>query len=153
MLSNLKFCPLAWHFCSDKNSKKLDKVQERCAEMSCPGWRTSCLMAQFVTKKKRLSAAGCKLDRDAVWSVSVDGGHNCLGGLVGVHIDVRLSHVLCGVKLIDVTVGCDDFSTKFCTSKINLSFCFLSCSIASSCVIYLLLRLVTCLISTIVDIR
>lgn len=99
--------------------------------------------------------AGCKLGRgDAVWSVGVDGGNNCLGGLVGVQIDVRLSHVLCGVKLIGVAVGCDGFSTKFCTSRINLSFCFLSCSIASSCVIYLLLRLVTCcLISVIVDIR
>ena len=28
-LSNFNFCPLAWHFCTDKNSKKLEKVQER----------------------------------------------------------------------------------------------------------------------------
>jgi hypothetical protein len=27
--SNINFCPLAWHFCTDKNSKKLEKVQER----------------------------------------------------------------------------------------------------------------------------
>ena len=72
----------------------------------------------------------------------------------GVQIDVKLSHGLCGVKLIGVAVGCDGFSTKFCTSRISFSFCFLSCSIASSCVIYLVLRLVTCcLISVIVDIR
>lgn len=89
-----------------------------------------------------------------MWSVGIDGGNNCLGGLVGVQIDVRLSHGLCGVKLIGVAVGCDGFSTKICTSRISLSFCFLSCSVASSCVIYLLLRLVTCcLISAIVDIR
>jgi hypothetical protein len=27
ILSNFNFCPLAWHFCTDKNSKKLEKVQ------------------------------------------------------------------------------------------------------------------------------
>ena len=25
ILSNLNFCPLAWHFCTEKNSKKLEK--------------------------------------------------------------------------------------------------------------------------------
>ena len=29
ILSNFNFCPLAWHFCNEKNSKKLEKVQER----------------------------------------------------------------------------------------------------------------------------
>ena len=29
ILSNFNFCPLAWHFCTDKNSKKLEKVQVR----------------------------------------------------------------------------------------------------------------------------
>ena len=29
ILSNFNFCPLAWHFCTDKYSKKLEKVQER----------------------------------------------------------------------------------------------------------------------------
>jgi hypothetical protein len=29
ILSNFSFCPLAWHFCTDKNFKKLEKVQER----------------------------------------------------------------------------------------------------------------------------
>ena len=29
ILSNLNFCPLAWHFCTDKNSEKLEKIQER----------------------------------------------------------------------------------------------------------------------------
>ena len=30
ILSNFNFCPLAWHFCTDENSKKLlEKVQER----------------------------------------------------------------------------------------------------------------------------
>lgn len=29
ILSNFNFCPLAWHFCTEKNSKKLEKVQER----------------------------------------------------------------------------------------------------------------------------
>ena len=28
-LSNLNFCPLAWHFCTDKNTNKIEKVQER----------------------------------------------------------------------------------------------------------------------------
>ena len=27
--SNFNFCPLAWHFCMEKNSKKIEKVQER----------------------------------------------------------------------------------------------------------------------------
>jgi hypothetical protein len=29
ILSNFNFCPLGWHFCTEKNSKKLEKVQER----------------------------------------------------------------------------------------------------------------------------
>ena len=71
-----------------------------------------------------------------------------------VQIYIRLSHGLCRIKLICVAVGCDGFSTKFCAIRISLSFCFLSCSIASSCMIYMLLRLVTCcLISAIIDIR
>jgi hypothetical protein len=51
--------------------------------------------------------AGCKLGRgDAA------------------QIYVRLLHGLCGVKLIGVAVGCDGFSTKFCTIRISLSFCY-----------------------------
>ena len=29
ILSNFNFCPLAWHFCTDKNTNKFEKVQER----------------------------------------------------------------------------------------------------------------------------
>ena len=29
ILSNFNYCSLAWHFCSEKNIKKLEKVQER----------------------------------------------------------------------------------------------------------------------------
>ena len=29
ILSNFNNCPLAWHFCSKSNSKKLEKIQER----------------------------------------------------------------------------------------------------------------------------
>ena len=29
IFSNFNFCSLAWHFCTEKNSKKLEKVQER----------------------------------------------------------------------------------------------------------------------------
>jgi hypothetical protein len=29
LLSNFNFCPLAWHFCTERNSKKIEKVQER----------------------------------------------------------------------------------------------------------------------------
>ena len=29
ILSNFNYCPLAWHFCSEKNTKKLEKIQER----------------------------------------------------------------------------------------------------------------------------
>ena len=29
ILSNFNYCPLAWHFCSESNSKKLEKIQER----------------------------------------------------------------------------------------------------------------------------
>lgn len=29
IMSNLNYCPLAWHFCSEQNTKKLEKIQER----------------------------------------------------------------------------------------------------------------------------
>ena len=29
ILSNFNYCPVAWHFCSEKNTKKIEKIQER----------------------------------------------------------------------------------------------------------------------------
>ena len=29
VLSNFNFCPLSWHFCSEANTKKIEKIQER----------------------------------------------------------------------------------------------------------------------------
>ena len=29
ILSNFIYCPLAWHFCTEKNLRKLEKIQER----------------------------------------------------------------------------------------------------------------------------
>ena len=29
ILSNFNFCPLVWHFCSKKNTRKIEKIQER----------------------------------------------------------------------------------------------------------------------------
>ena len=29
IMSNLSYCPLAWHFCSEKNTNKIEKLQER----------------------------------------------------------------------------------------------------------------------------
>jgi hypothetical protein len=29
ILSNFNYCPVTWHFCSEKNTKKLKKIQER----------------------------------------------------------------------------------------------------------------------------
>ena len=29
ILSNFNFCPLTWHFCTDQNTNKIEKVQER----------------------------------------------------------------------------------------------------------------------------
>ena len=29
ILSNFNYCPATWHFCSEKNTKKIEKIQER----------------------------------------------------------------------------------------------------------------------------
>ena len=29
ILSNFNYCPVIWHFCSEANAKKMDKIQER----------------------------------------------------------------------------------------------------------------------------
>jgi hypothetical protein len=29
ILSNFNYCPVTWHFCSEKNTKKIEKIQER----------------------------------------------------------------------------------------------------------------------------
>ena len=29
ILSNFNFCPLSWHFCSEANTNKIEKIQER----------------------------------------------------------------------------------------------------------------------------
>ena len=29
ILSNFNYCPLAWHFCAESNSRKLETIQER----------------------------------------------------------------------------------------------------------------------------
>ena len=41
ILSNFNFCSLAWHFCTDKNSKKLEKVQERALRFVCEDYNSS----------------------------------------------------------------------------------------------------------------
>ena len=28
-MSNFNFCPLSWHFCSEANTNKIEKIQER----------------------------------------------------------------------------------------------------------------------------
>ena len=28
-MSNFNYCPLSWHFCGEKNTKKIEKIQER----------------------------------------------------------------------------------------------------------------------------
>ena len=28
-MSNFNYCPLTWHFCGEKNTKKIEKIQER----------------------------------------------------------------------------------------------------------------------------
>jgi hypothetical protein len=29
IMSNFNYCPLVWHFCGEKNTKQIDKIQER----------------------------------------------------------------------------------------------------------------------------
>ena len=29
ILSNFNYCPVIWHFCSEANTKKMEKIQER----------------------------------------------------------------------------------------------------------------------------
>jgi hypothetical protein len=29
ILSNFNYCPVTWHFCSEKNTNKIEKIQER----------------------------------------------------------------------------------------------------------------------------
>ena len=43
ILSNLNFCPLACHFCTDKNSKKLKKIQERAVRFVYDDYSSSLL--------------------------------------------------------------------------------------------------------------
>jgi hypothetical protein len=43
ILSNFNFCPLAWHSCTNKNSKKLEKVQERALRFVYEDYNSSVL--------------------------------------------------------------------------------------------------------------
>ena len=35
LLSNFNYCPLAWHFCNENNSRKLEKIQKRACCVLC----------------------------------------------------------------------------------------------------------------------
>ena len=57
ILSNFSFCPLAWHFCTEKHSKKIEKVQERALRFVYEDYNSSydnllkkqrCLPCRFV---------------------------------------------------------------------------------------------------------
>ena len=53
--SNFNFCPLAWHFVTEKNSKKLEKVQERALRFVYEDYNNSyiklrCLLADQTDK-------------------------------------------------------------------------------------------------------
>ena len=39
--SNLNYCPLVWHFCGVTNSKKVDKIQERCLRIIFKDYESS----------------------------------------------------------------------------------------------------------------
>jgi hypothetical protein len=57
ILSNFNFCPLAWHFCTNKNSKKLEKVHERALNKrgpridpwGTPLWMSAQLLSTLLT--------------------------------------------------------------------------------------------------------
>jgi hypothetical protein len=52
ILSNFNFCPLAWHFCTDKNTQKIEKMQERA--LLAVGRRSYPWKIQDVTIPKRI---------------------------------------------------------------------------------------------------
>jgi hypothetical protein len=54
ILSNFNFCPLAWHFCTEKNSKKLEKVQERALRFVYEDYNSSYEMMSFYIKLRCL---------------------------------------------------------------------------------------------------
>ena len=41
ILSNLSYCPLAWHFCSEKNTQKIEKIQERALRFIYDDYKSS----------------------------------------------------------------------------------------------------------------
>ena len=43
-LSNFNFCPLAWHFCSKKNTDKNEKYQERALRLVYENYQSSYVM-------------------------------------------------------------------------------------------------------------
>ena len=49
-LSNFNFCPLAWHFCTESNTKK--KLQERCLRFVYNDFSTT--YEDLLTKSKTL---------------------------------------------------------------------------------------------------
>ena len=48
ILSNSNYCPLAWHFCSESNSKKLEKIQERALRFVYDDFKST--YAELLTK-------------------------------------------------------------------------------------------------------
>ena len=59
ILSNFNFCPLAWHFCTDKNSKNLEKVEERALRFVYEDYHVIVLMRNYY---KKLRCLPCRLD-------------------------------------------------------------------------------------------
>jgi len=40
-MSNISYCPLTWHFCTEKNTNKIEKIQERALRFICDDYTNS----------------------------------------------------------------------------------------------------------------
>ena len=100
ILSNLNCCLLAWHFCTEKNSKKLEKVQERALRFVYEEYNSSYEELLHKAKVPSLQIRRIRTMALETFKIVNKIAHVCLQNLVS---EKNSKHSLRYVNVLDVT--------------------------------------------------
>jgi hypothetical protein len=93
ILSNFNFCPLAWHFCTDKNTKKIEKMQERALRFVCNDYNSTYLELVDKTKVPTLQVRRIRTMALETFKMINNMSPTCLNSW----LKLKLSNILLGI--------------------------------------------------------
>jgi hypothetical protein len=93
ILNNFNFCPLAWHFCTVKNTKKIEKMQERALRLVCNDYNSTYLELVDKTKVPTLQVRRIRTMALETFKMINNMSPTCLNSW----LKLKLSNILLGI--------------------------------------------------------